>query len=257
MTFRKSYDDAALAAAIATSHSWRGVLRSLGLHATSAGAMRTARRHADRLALDYSHFTGQRTWSDAALIRAVAESRSWTQVATALGVAGGSSYPVLKGHALRLGLDTSHIGAPPARSKRSCDPVPDPAYLRRAGSLLAASWFALCGYDVSWPLEPCRYDLLVHVPEKTERVQVKTTTQPSGSTVRLAPGDKSQIYDPDDIDSFFIIGSDLSCYWIPIEVVAGFRGITLAAYTEYRIAKLPLLAACHRREYRRQCDQAV
>jgi hypothetical protein len=26
---------------------------------------------------------------------------------------------------------------------------------------LAAAWYALCGYDVAWPLEPSRYDLVV------------------------------------------------------------------------------------------------
>lgn len=62
---------------------------------------------------------------------------------------------------------------------------------------------------------------------------MKTTTQPSGSTIRLAPGDKGQIYDPDDIDSFFIIDANLRYYFIPIEVVAGFRGISLSAYEQY------------------------
>src|SRR5205809_171800 len=99
MTSQRSYDDAALAAAVADSRSWRGVLRALGLQATSAGALRSARRHADRMGLDYSHFTGQRRWNDAALVSAVADSRSWSQVARTLGLEGGSSHPVLRGHA--------------------------------------------------------------------------------------------------------------------------------------------------------------
>ena len=45
---------------------------------------------------------------------------------------------------------------------------PDADNLPRAGSFLAAAWFALAGYDVSWPLEPCAYDLLVHRGEAAE-----------------------------------------------------------------------------------------
>ena len=57
MARSSSYPDDALRHAVAVSRSWRGVLRELGLLATSASAMRTARRRADTLDLDYSHFT--------------------------------------------------------------------------------------------------------------------------------------------------------------------------------------------------------
>jgi len=144
MTFQGTYDDASLAEAIAVSHSWRGVLRHLGLKATSSGALRTARRCADELGIDYSHFTGQRRWADAALAQAVAESHSWTQVAATLGIKGGTSYPLLRGHALRLGLDTSHFGVPD-KPDAEWTLAPSERHLRYAGSLMAAAWFALCG----------------------------------------------------------------------------------------------------------------
>lgn len=161
MGSQRTYSDDELRAAVASQRSWRGVLRILGLLPHSAGALRSARHRADLLGFDYSHFTGQRRWSDAALTEAVAASRSWSQVAATLGVKGGSSHPLLRGHALRLGLDTSHIGVAAQRAESSWDFVPNPSQLRHAGSLLAAAWFALCGYEVSWPLEPYRYDLLV------------------------------------------------------------------------------------------------
>lgn len=234
VTFQRTYDDEALAEAVATSHSWRGVLRALGLKATSAGASRTARRYADQLGLDYSHFTGQRRWSDAALTKAVSECRSWREVTTALGIAGGSSYPLLRGHALRLGLDTSHFG-PPARPDAEWTLAPSERHLRYAGSLIAAAWFALCGYEVSWPLEPYSYDLIARSGDRVQRVQVKTTTHRKRNVwnVDLSPGGKDTVYDPDDIDSFFIIDAEFRFYFIPFSAVGGFRGINLSAYTQY------------------------
>jgi hypothetical protein len=241
MTFQPSYTDDELRAAVASQHSWRGVLRALGLKATSAGASRTARRHADRLCLDYSHFTGQRRWSEADLAKAIRECRSWTQVAAALGIEGGSSYPALRGHALRLGLDSSHFGVPD-RPDGAWTLVPDQRHLRCAGSLMAAAWYAMCGYEVSWPLGPYRYDLLVCSAQRTQRVQVKTTTRRMRGSwvVDLGPGGKGRVYDPDDIDSFFIVTADLDYYFIPIEAVAGLSTALLSAYADYLIDRSSL-----------------
>ncbi|MFL6109275.1 MAG: group I intron-associated PD-(D/E)XK endonuclease, partial [Marmoricola sp.] len=102
----------------------------------------------------------------------------------------------------------------------------------------AAAWFEIRGYAVSWPLEPCRYDLLVWRDERAERIQVKTTTRASGSTwtVQLRTNRKtSHIYTPDEIDQFFIVAGDFSCYLIPLKVVSGFGSINLAAYEGYRV----------------------
>jgi hypothetical protein len=56
----RTWTDAQLAHAVETSTSWRGVLRALGLKATSAYEIRIVRRHAERLKLDASHFRGKR-----------------------------------------------------------------------------------------------------------------------------------------------------------------------------------------------------
>jgi hypothetical protein len=93
----RTYSDAALTEAVATSHSWRGVLRELGLLATSAAAARSVKREAARLGLDSSHFTGQRRWTEQALADAVASSSSWSQIMRTLGLSGGSSTTLLKG----------------------------------------------------------------------------------------------------------------------------------------------------------------
>jgi hypothetical protein len=245
----RRYSDEQLRCAVEVSHSWRGVLRSLGLSATSAGAMRSVRRHADRLELDYTHFRGQRRWSDEQLASAVLSSASWVQVCERLGLAGGASASTLRGHALRLGLDTRHLGARPSQPAATVM-RPDVANLSRAGSFLAAAWFELCGFAVSWPLEPCRYDLLVWLDDRAERIQVKTTTVRTGSTwtVRLASTRKElRTYDPDEIDQFFVVDGDCNMYLIPLRVVGGLTAISLSAYARYRLPGIPSLDDVDRR----------
>lgn len=153
-----------------------------------------------------------------------------------------SSTAILRGHALRLGLDTRHLGQKKAAEVAVGD-LPDRANLPRAGTLLAAAWFELTGGEVSWPLEPCRYDLLVVRQRQVERVQVKTTTHgKAGSwyaSLRCTTTGRGP-YNPDDIDSFFIVDGDLCCYLIPIKSVAGRAAVQLSAYQAFRLAPLAL-----------------
>jgi hypothetical protein len=236
---QRSYQDEDLEAVVAASRSWRGVLRELGLSATSASAIRSVRHHADRLGLDHSHFTGLRRWTDEQLSEAISGSASWSQVAQALGLMGGSSESALKGHAARLGIDVDHLRQEPlTRGTNSTEMLPDLRNLPRAASMLAAAWFTLCGHDVSWPLEPCRYDLLVRFDEKFERIQVKTTRVRSGATwdVWLSNTRKGRItYDPDEIDYFFVVDGELGYYLIPVAAVGGLHAIRLSGYSEYKV----------------------
>lgn len=145
MARTRSYSDEELARAIERSRSWRGVLRSLGLSATSASAMRSVRRYADQLGLNYGHFTGQRRWTDAQLAAAIDGAGSWRAVVDALGLADESSQVTLRGHAARLGIDVSHLRAPERRQEVGPPMSIDVAYLPRAGSLIGAAWFAMQG----------------------------------------------------------------------------------------------------------------
>lgn len=235
----RSYRDEDLEAAVAASHSWRGVLRELGLSATSSSAIRSVRFHADRLGLDHSHFTGLRRWTDEQLRDAIRVATSWSQVAQTLGLTGGSSESAVKGHAARLGIEVEHLRQQPlARGTNSNEMLPDPGNLPRAASMLAAAWFTLCGHDVSWPLEPCRYDLLVRIDERFERIQVKTTRIRSGVTwdVWLSNTRKGRVtYDPDEIDYFFVVDGDLGYYLIPVATVGGLHAIRLSGYADYRV----------------------
>jgi hypothetical protein len=113
--------------------------------------------------------------------------------------------------------------------------------LGRAGSLLCAAWFTLRGWNVAWPLEPARFDLIVSKNGASQRVQVKTTTSRTNRTwvVSLSKSRKGLIaYDPDEIDSFFVLDGELACYLIPVVVVGGLHRIHLSAYAAYRAEDL-------------------
>jgi hypothetical protein len=205
--------------------------------------MRSVRAHSDRLELDYTHFTGQRRWTNQDLAEAINAATTWTQVAEALGLVGGSSMTTIRGHAVRLGLDTAHLS--PIRKSHTSDREmrPQLVHLARAGSLMAAAWFELCGHQVSWPLEPCRYDLLVWIGDSAERIQVKTTKVKQGSSwaVWISTSGKSRsTYDPDEIDYFFVIDGDLSFYLIPVAAVGGLTAIQLSAYRDYLVPHDPV-----------------
>ena len=205
---RSTYTDDALREAVAASRSWRAVMRALGLKGTSSQGLRSVRDHADRLELRYAHFTGQRRWSNDELATAVARSDSWSQVARTLGLSGASSQTALKGHAARLGIDTSHMSRPKEPPAGGFMPRPVAEHLARSGEMLAAGWFSLCGFRVSWPMDPCRYDLVVERDGEFLRIQVKTTRSHRGGSwvVGLASNSTAQlVYDPDEIDYFFVI----------------------------------------------------
>ena len=95
----RRYSDSDLVDAVRASHSWRGVLRALGLSATSAAAMRSVRAHADRLQLD----TPTSPASDAGRINSSPRQ----------------SPPPLVGHRPR-----KRSGWPAARAPRQCAAMP-------------------------------------------------------------------------------------------------------------------------------------
>jgi len=211
---------------------------------TSAGSIRVVKRRVGLLGLDTSHFTGQRTWSDAALKRAAAHAYSWNELLGAIGIKSrsGDERTRVKAHALRLGLDLSHLGDLPRDTHYQ--PVLKPALrnLREAATSLAACWFALCGFGIAIPIEPVVFDLLVSTTEGIKRVQVKTTTYKSKLGWQVGVGRRPYSvgnreplvpYDPELIDWFFIVDGDLNIYLIPSQVIGGRVSILLRTYTKY------------------------
>lgn len=236
-----SYSDSDLADAVRSSRSWREVLRRLRLAQSSGASMASVRARSSRNGLDFSHFVGQRRWTDEDLRVAVKRESSWTDVVRALEIEGGSSIPTVQGHSARLGLNTSHLA--PRRGTRPFDRLlPDAVYLNRAGPMLAAAWFSLCGCEVSWPLEPCRYDLLITKDSNVRRVQVKTSTTRAGASWKVylsTTRSGRRPYSPDEIDDFFVIDGELNHYLIPFAAVGGLHAIHLRSYRQYLVPVFP------------------
>lgn len=247
---KRNWSDAQLVSAVAVSRSWRGVMRQLGLPATSAGAIRIVRRHVTRLGLDTSHFTGQRRWSDVQLKLAVANAESWWELFAQLGRSSYSHNDRIrvKAHAVRLGLDLSRLEGPRPDTPTRPEFKPDVKHLRDAGTAIAAMWFLLCGCNASIPIEPTVYDLLVSIRGGAiRRVQVKTTTYKSkdGWMVQVgrrpySVGNREPLvpYDPDLVDFFFVLDGDLTMYLIPSRVLAGRVMVLLRNYSKYIVGDI-------------------
>lgn len=246
------WTDVQLADAIRASTNWRCVLLQLGFgeRSRSAGAVRVVRRRATELNLDWSHFRGKRRWSDTQLKRAVAECQSWQELFSRLGLsAGHGTIPHIKSHAVRLGLDTSHLSRLSHNGRQPSEPLPQVSdleaqlkCLRVAAGTLAATWFALRGCAVSLPIEPTDFDLLARTPEGMSRVQVKTTTFHGKDGWMVSVGHHPDThskkghllaYDPDEIDLFFIVDGDMTMYLIPSRAIAGRVRILLRTYRKY------------------------
>jgi hypothetical protein len=245
---KRSWNDAQLRKAVEDNRSWRAVARALGLKDTSAGVIRTLKRHALRLQLDNEHFTGQRRWTDGQLRQALLGSTCWGEVFASLGVSdNGQDRVRIKGHAVRLDLDCSHLKTPHRASMT--DGVFDRPVrlemLSAAAPGIAMEWFAMRDCAVAWPVEPQPYDLLVTTAEGIQRVQVKTCVGAnSRGQWEVCVGrrpyvlDKSASkmpYDPDSLDLFFIVLGDGSIYVIPSSVLAGRTRICVDTYVPYRV----------------------
>lgn len=230
-----------LAAAVSNSSSWRSVLRELGKSSSSSSASRAARLRADTLGLDYSHFLSHHARNNYGRPRAGLNSAcSWEKAAKSPNLGSSTKKSTLKTHAVRPGINCSHLGA---QVNCSDDPValPHLSRLSRSGPLLAASWFTLTGWDVSWPLEPCRYDLIVIQGKMARRVQVKTTITRAGRTWKAYLSTTSggrRPYFPDEVDDFFVIDGDLNLYLLPFQVVGGLLAVHLSAYEAHRVGRL-------------------
>lgn len=234
--------------AVEAAASWRGVLRELGYATTNGRTAALLRHRAETLSLDTTHFRGQRSWSDADLRSAIQSAANWGSVMRALGfgTGGGSVMVAVKARAVQLNIDCAHLRR---RHKvpRGDIPFTDPPlakHLRWAAPTLAAGWFAHRGYRASFPAEPCPYDLIVDVEGALYRVQVKTATAKDPKSgvwsCRLAQNPKYRktvVYDPDDVDFFFIIDGDMAYYLVPGEEVAGLGSVSLATLEHRKIER--------------------
>jgi hypothetical protein len=103
---------------------------------------------------------------------------------------------------------------------------------------MAAAWLSLCGFEVSWPLEPARYDIVASRERQLTRIQVKTCRRwdNGGWLASLSTtSGRLRTYDPDDIDAFFVIDGDLEFYLIPVTAVGGRYAVSLSHYADFRL----------------------
>ena len=243
----RTWTDDQLREAVRVNRSWRAVARALGLKGTSAGVIRTIKKHADRLELDVSHFTGRRSWSDDQLRDAVQRATTWAEVARRLGMHDGTSPALAKAHSVRLRLETSHLEPPP-------EPPTDPDVysrevrpeaLRKAAPAIASAWFMLRSMPVAVPMDQEVYDLLVTMPQGIQRVQVKSSTveTPTGAWevgIGRRPYTLDKLagkvpYDPESLDYFFIVDGVGRLFLIPMAVVAGRLRIWIDNYLRYQV----------------------
>jgi hypothetical protein len=243
--------DSELRTAVASQHSWRGVLRAVGLPESSSRHVRLLRSRSVALGIDTRHFRGQRSWSDAQLISAVPVSRDWSDLMQALGYPSdsGSARKTIRGHCARMGISPSHLDESATSDPPLIQPRAAASQLRSAGPMLVAAFLTLEGYRISWPLEPAPYDLLItSATGKPSRVQVKTTANRDAGTWVCSltrhvyspekRWQERQVYDLSEIDSFGVVDGDLEIYLIPAAVVGGLSAIHLRRYSRYRLGAL-------------------
>ncbi len=106
-TWPVRYSEEQLSKAIQGATSWRQVNTRLGR--SPDARLAALRDRAQDLGIDTSHIVNAnaRTYSDDELREAVAECRTWAEVAARLGKRPGAS---LRAAADSLGLDVSHLG---------------------------------------------------------------------------------------------------------------------------------------------------
>lgn len=234
--------------AVAASRSWRGVLRVAGRSSPRYG--RELRARCDDLGISYEHFRAGP--SDDVVVAAVSNASTWDEAVTAAGYAesSGSARAQLQKRCSALGVSTEHL------VRRFPDPGGERAWasptwehLRDAGPTIIASRLLMAGYRVSWPLEPCAYDLVVESPRGMQRVQVKTTTRrESGSwlcSLKRSLYDAAAgycvtgFYSAGEIDAFGVVDGDLDAYLIPFGLLEGRGSVLVRGFEAYRLAASP------------------
>ena len=240
-----NYTEADLRQAVEQSKSWREVMRRLGYATTNGYLAARLRDQAIALGLDVSRFPLKHVWTKVELAEAIADSSTWSEVLAKHGIAPhGRNIATVRGKAARYGIDYSHVG----RTRDPSLPMPFTArvkheYLDKASLLIAAAWFASRGYPVSLPTAHRPYDLIVEAEEMLYRVQIKTTARRDHDSgvlicnISRTPrrDNRREVYDPADVDFFFIIDVEGNYYILPIREVAGTGQVSLSTLEHRKV----------------------
>lgn len=239
----RKWTDDQLRAAVRESKSWRETIRGLGLTSTACGRFR---RHADSLGIDYSHFRGQRTWSDDDLREAVVLHSTMDGILGYFGLAySANTIKAVRRRGKELGLSLPGLAsterAVPASHEELLATPREDQHLRRAALSMVSAWFAARGFEPSFPVETCSYDLVVKLPQGLRSVQIKSRKPGAHATavVRLhdiRPGPFSRSpYTEDEADYLFVLeGWDIG-YLIPMSAFAGMSSFTPSSWRQFRV----------------------
>jgi hypothetical protein len=232
--------------AVADSRTWRQVGRRLGFPTIDATIRRSLQNDSAALGLDTRHFTNRRSWTDDQLVEAAGRTCTWPELTEALGLKDyAENRTVIKGHAVRLGLDLRHLSAPGAKLVQLPTALDDysyaPEHLRRSAPSLAMAWFLSRGCTPSLPVEPEPYDLIINTHMGFQRVQVKSTTCLQQGDWSVTVGHRTDKKTPllpytnEEIDLFCIVDGDLNLYLLPLAAIGGRVRIGLRPYKLYII----------------------
>ena len=112
-------------------------------------------------------------------------------------------------------------------------------YLRASGPYIVAAACSMLGFNISWPLEPVAYDLLVDDGCRIWRTQVKTTTWRLNGAwackITHREGAQKAWYTSQQIDYFGIVDAEQRVYMIPVAAVDGLGTIIVRQYERYRL----------------------
>jgi hypothetical protein len=207
------------------------------------------REACDALGIPYAHFFGMQGEGDAWFRDTVSTSSSWSEVLGRLHYSAdsGSARSTIRRRARALGVETSHLDGPSSGDVGRPWPFEgrgEARHLRRAAAFLVAAKCALLGYDVSWPLEPKAYDLLLDVgADGIVRVQVKSgTRRVNGSWTAWITrgaadsGRRRGYYSAEEIDYFGVVDGDQAVYMIPVRAVEGMTALSLRSYERFRLS---------------------
>jgi hypothetical protein len=228
--------------------SWADMLRAFGFKPSSTKPRRALQQELNHFGIDTSHFVGQRTWSDAALVEAAPTVRTWSELCGLLGLSSTAGhYESVQAAARRLGVTLDHLTLGPKAGREAVEiempEQPTLGWLSTAAPTIATAWFLLRGVAVSVPAQPELYDLVVQLPDGLKKVQVKSTAfrERRGSWyVRVGhrpdglPTAADFIpYDNDQVDLFFVVDGDLLLYLLPAATVEGKAALSLRSYAEF------------------------
>lgn len=196
------------------------------------------------------------TYSSEELASAISISPTWRQVAIALKKSPKTPAERLRSQALRLGIDYSHLeGRVGGKSTSNLAPpaILNPKNEDQSGvaEASAISWFVSQGAEVSLPISPTTYDLVVDWGTGLQKVQVKSSSslrrgrsyQVKLVKTKYSPskdGEKWQhrqvCYEEGDVDWFFVHTSDGASYLIPFQSTTGQTSLNVpGVYEKYRL----------------------